>query len=130
MPTAIAERFADLSAAMEDIVDQATQPVLDRLWKWLKDTTPETISDWRVTRNLSTQPTWISALQEKEHRHLVLRPIGIWCPCQTTSVSRTEAGLFHAPVGGDGDDVGLRFSRVAAVVCRPVAPLLDQEHNG
>lgn len=46
MPMAIAERFADLSAAMEDVVDQATQPVLERLRKWLKYMTPETISGW------------------------------------------------------------------------------------
>ena len=46
MPMAIAERFADLIAAMEDVVDQATRPVLDRLRKWLKDMTPETIRGW------------------------------------------------------------------------------------
>ena len=46
MPLVLAERFAGLVSAMEDAVDQATQPVLERLRAWLKDETPETIESW------------------------------------------------------------------------------------
>lgn len=47
MPYAFAQRFAELIAASEDIVDQATQPVLERLRAWLRDMTPEMISGWQ-----------------------------------------------------------------------------------
>jgi hypothetical protein len=46
MPHAFAQRFAELISASEDIVDQATQPVLERLRASLRDETPETISNW------------------------------------------------------------------------------------
>jgi hypothetical protein len=47
MPHAFAQRFAELISASQDIVDQATQPVLERLRACLRDETPETISGWR-----------------------------------------------------------------------------------
>lgn len=46
MPMAIAERFADLVAAMEDAVDHATQPVLDRLHAWARNRTAEEVITW------------------------------------------------------------------------------------
>ncbi|MDQ0092519.1 hypothetical protein [Paeniglutamicibacter psychrophenolicus] len=46
MPLILAERFSCLVSSMEDVVDQATQPVLERLWAWLKDETADTIRDW------------------------------------------------------------------------------------
>ncbi|MEW1950966.1 hypothetical protein AB0280_17160 [Pseudarthrobacter sp902506025] len=46
MPLAIAERFAALILAMEDAVDQATQPVLDRLHVWLRDKTAGEVMNW------------------------------------------------------------------------------------
>jgi len=46
MPLAIAESFSDLISVMEDIVDQATQPVLESLRVWLQGQAPETIKDW------------------------------------------------------------------------------------
>lgn len=46
MPLVIAERFADLIFAMEDAVEQATQPVLNRLHAWLRDKTAEEVMNW------------------------------------------------------------------------------------
>ena len=46
MPLAIAERFTELILAMEDAVEQATQPVLDRLHAWLRDKTAEEVMNW------------------------------------------------------------------------------------
>lgn len=47
MPHAFAQHFAELISASEDIVEQATQPVLERLRAWLRDETPQTISSWQ-----------------------------------------------------------------------------------
>lgn len=38
--------FAELINVMEDVVVQATQPVLERLRAWIKDKTPEEIQSW------------------------------------------------------------------------------------
>lgn len=46
MPHAFALRFAKLISSMEDIVDQAIQPVRERLRVWLRSETPETIRSW------------------------------------------------------------------------------------
>ena len=46
MPMAFAERFADLVAAMEDAVEHATQPVLERLRAWVMNKTVEEIGNW------------------------------------------------------------------------------------
>lgn len=46
MPMAIAERFADLIAAMEDAVEHAARPVLGRLRAWVKNRTAEEIGNW------------------------------------------------------------------------------------
>lgn len=46
MPMAFAERFAELVAAMEDAVEHATQPVLERLHAWVKNKTAEEIGNW------------------------------------------------------------------------------------
>lgn len=46
MPLTIAESFSDLISVMEDIVDQATQPVLESLRTRLQSQDPETIKDW------------------------------------------------------------------------------------
>lgn len=46
MPLAIAERFSELICATEDIVDKATQPVLESLRTWLQGQAPETIKGW------------------------------------------------------------------------------------
>ncbi|MCH8562028.1 hypothetical protein LTI14_02155 [Nesterenkonia sp. YGD6] len=47
MPLAFAEHFAALIVAMQDIVDQATQLVLERLRSWLRTQTPDAIRGWR-----------------------------------------------------------------------------------
>lgn len=46
MPLAVAEQFADLIAAMEDAVQHATQPVVDRLNAWLRGRTAEEVTAW------------------------------------------------------------------------------------
>ncbi|MET4589790.1 hypothetical protein [Arthrobacter sp. 754] len=46
MPLAIAESFSDLISVMEDLVDQATQPVLKSLRVWLQGKAPDTIKSW------------------------------------------------------------------------------------
>lgn len=46
MPLTVAEEFADLITAMEDAVQQATQPVLDRLNAWARDRTAEEAKTW------------------------------------------------------------------------------------
>lgn len=46
MPLTVAEEFADLIAAMEDAVQHATQPVLDRLNAWARDRTAEEAKTW------------------------------------------------------------------------------------
>jgi hypothetical protein len=46
MPLAIAERFADLIGAVEDGVEEATQPVLERLREWAKTKTAEEVTNW------------------------------------------------------------------------------------
>lgn len=46
MPRIIADQFSDLISAMEDAVDQATQPVRERLRTRLQEETPESINGW------------------------------------------------------------------------------------
>ncbi len=46
MPRVLAEGFSRLVSAMEDVVNQSTQPVLERLRASLKNETPETIRGW------------------------------------------------------------------------------------
>lgn len=46
MPLAIAKRFSGQVSVMEDIVDQATQPVIESLRVWLQSQAPETIKGW------------------------------------------------------------------------------------
>lgn len=48
MPRVIAEQFHSLISAMEDIVEQATEPVRDRLQFWSKRESPEDISRWEL----------------------------------------------------------------------------------
>lgn len=48
MPLAVAERFDALIHAVEEIVELATQPVLERLRTWLKDQDPATIDSWAL----------------------------------------------------------------------------------
>jgi hypothetical protein len=47
MPASIALRFAELLTTMEMIVNDATQPVAQRLHSWLQAQTPATISQWQ-----------------------------------------------------------------------------------
>lgn len=54
MPLALAEQFAYLIVAMEENVEQATQPVLQRLRSWLRKETTETIGSWK-------QPEFVDA---------------------------------------------------------------------
>lgn len=46
MPLVLAERFSDLIRTVEDIVEEATQPVLDRLRTWLKAQDTAAIGSW------------------------------------------------------------------------------------
>lgn len=46
MPLAVAERFGDLIRTVEDIVEQATQPVLGRLRTWLEEQDDAAIVSW------------------------------------------------------------------------------------
>jgi hypothetical protein len=46
MPLAVGQRFADLISAMEERVDHATRPVLERLRAWLSDQDPAVIDSW------------------------------------------------------------------------------------
>lgn len=48
MPRVIAEPFQNLFSAMEDIVDQATEPVKQRLRAWAKQQSPQVISSWEL----------------------------------------------------------------------------------
>lgn len=65
MPLAVAERFTDLISAVEDAVDMATQPVLERLRTWLKDQSPETISGWRSPELLHAADSDFTASQRR-----------------------------------------------------------------
>jgi hypothetical protein len=65
MPLAMAERFADLIAAMEDVVEQATQPVLERLRDWLKDQDPETIGAWRIPEFIDARDVDFTAAHKR-----------------------------------------------------------------
>ncbi|MFC8525365.1 hypothetical protein [Pseudarthrobacter sp. NPDC057230] len=48
MPLALAEHFSDLIRTVEDIVEEATQPVLDRLRTWLNAQDPAAIGSWQL----------------------------------------------------------------------------------
>ena len=65
MPLALAEQFADLVAAVEDMVDLATQPVLERLRSWLKDQTPERINGWAFPEFLHAADTDFTASERR-----------------------------------------------------------------
>jgi hypothetical protein len=66
MPMAMAERFSDLIAAMEDTVDHATQPVLERLRTSLRKATPATISGWPQPEFLHTTDDDFSAASTRQ----------------------------------------------------------------
>ncbi|WP_298591588.1 hypothetical protein [uncultured Kocuria sp.] len=66
MPHAFAQRFAELISASEDIVDQATQPVLERLRAWLRDETPKTISDWQQPEIINAVDTDFTAARARK----------------------------------------------------------------
>lgn len=61
MPLAVAEEFADLIAAMEDAVQCATQPVVDRLNAWLRDRTAEEVTAWDPPKILQAAALEFSA---------------------------------------------------------------------
>lgn len=48
MPLALAEGLSDLIGTVEDIVEEATQPVLDRLRTWLKGQDATAIGSWQL----------------------------------------------------------------------------------
>ncbi|MEZ2389931.1 hypothetical protein AB6813_10345 [bacterium RCC_150] len=48
MPRVIAEQFHDLISVMEEIVEQATEPVRERLLAWSKLQSPQGISSWEL----------------------------------------------------------------------------------
>ncbi|MGJ9372551.1 hypothetical protein [Nesterenkonia sp. CF4.4] len=66
MPLAFAEHFAALIAAMENIVDQATEPVLERLRSWLRTETPETIQSWRQPKVAFSEDADFSATRRRK----------------------------------------------------------------
>lgn len=66
MPHAFAQRFAELISAMEDSVDHATQPVLERLRAWLRNETSETISGWQQPGILHTVDTNFTAARARK----------------------------------------------------------------
>jgi len=45
---ALAERLSDLIRTLEDIVEEATQPVLDRLRAWLRGQDAAAIGSWQL----------------------------------------------------------------------------------
>lgn len=75
MPSAIAEGFAALIAAMEDVVAEATQPVLERLRIWVKHQTAEDVATW-------AQPEFVHAtaleFNAGERRTRLPRFTGYW----------------------------------------------------
>lgn len=66
MPHVFAEQFATLIVAMEDVVDQATQPVLERLRSWLRTETPDTIRGWQQPEVAVTQDAEFSAARRRK----------------------------------------------------------------
>lgn len=48
MPRVLAERFQSLISVMEEMVEQATEPVRERLRAWSKQQSPEDISRWEL----------------------------------------------------------------------------------
>lgn len=75
MPLAVAERFSDLIRTVEDIVEQATLPVLERLRTWLKGRDAAAI-DSRELPEIIDASTPISRLPIGENEPLSSRPIG------------------------------------------------------
>jgi hypothetical protein len=67
MPLAVAEQFADLIAAMEDAVQHATQPVVDRLNAWLRDRTAEEAMAWNPPEILHAAALEFSAGKRRTH---------------------------------------------------------------
>lgn len=66
MPLAFAEQFAALIVAMENIVDQATQPVLERLRSWLRTQSPDTIRGWQPPDVTVTRDAEFSAARRRK----------------------------------------------------------------
>lgn len=67
MPLVLAEHFSGLISAMEDVVDQATRPVQDRLRTWLKDETPESISAWKQPESIHAIDSDFTAASKRTH---------------------------------------------------------------
>lgn len=75
MPKAFAERFAELVAAMEDAVEHATQPVLERLHAWVKNKTADDIGYWNPPEFVHAAALEFNA---GERRTLVPRYTAYW----------------------------------------------------
>lgn len=65
MPLTVAKSFVDLIDAMQDIVELATQPILERLRTWLKDQPPETIDAWDLPEVLHAMDSDFTAAQRR-----------------------------------------------------------------
>lgn len=75
MPLAVAERFSDLIRTLEDIVEQATQPVLERLRTWLKGQDAAAIDSWELPEIIDAlDPDFRLPIEENDP--LSSRPIG------------------------------------------------------
>lgn len=66
MPRVIAEQFHSLISAMEDIVDQATEPVRGRLRAWSKQQGPENISRWERPELIHAADTDFTAARKRK----------------------------------------------------------------
>jgi len=75
MPRVIAEQFHTLISVMEDIVEQATEPVTERLRTWSKQQSPEDISRWELPE-LIHAGTLISPPAGREAGRRAIRPTG------------------------------------------------------
>lgn len=66
MPLAVAERFSDLIRTVEDLVEQATQPVLERLRTWLKGQDAATINSWELPEIIGALDSHFTAAHRRK----------------------------------------------------------------
>lgn len=68
MPRVVADKFSELISAVEDVVDQATQPVQTRLRNWLKNETREDISSWEQPQAIQAIDSDFTAASSRNPR--------------------------------------------------------------
>lgn len=65
MPLAVAERFSDLIRTVEDIIEQATQPVLEGLRTWLEGQDAAAIDSWELPEIIDALDSDFTAAHQK-----------------------------------------------------------------